>query len=279
MRVLIASKRAPGTPGRRDGGVQTWVSTIAAELRRRGHLVDVTGAADVAPADQYDLGIFANAKHTQGLVRFCDRAVLVVHGIVEDERPLPGFGAVAFTSEGVKRHWGGAGPIVRQPIDLEFWSPDGRSRAGVLRYAARGGLEWVAQAISGYSHIRTATHEAAREALRGAAVVLASGRCAVEAMACGAPVVICDERHYQGPLMGCGTLSSQMWENYSGRSGVVPTPDNLPQAIAHAQACNKFREHVERHHDVRRIVDQLLEQSNERHESVRNARPQTQAGI
>ena len=33
MRILLASKRAPATPGRRDGGVQTWVTTVAAEQR------------------------------------------------------------------------------------------------------------------------------------------------------------------------------------------------------------------------------------------------------
>lgn len=265
MRILIASKRAPGTPGRRDGGVQTYVTTIAAELIRHGHVVDVTGAADMAPADRYDLGIFANAAHTANLVHHCDRTLLVVHGIVEDERPLPAFSRCAFTSEGVKRHWGGAGPVVRQPIDLEFWSPDDRKRSGIVRYAARGGLEWLPQVACSmgmpFAHIRNASHEDAREALRGAAVVLASGRCAVEAMACGAPLVVCDDRHYQGPLMGM-SLAAQMTENYSGRAGIVPTRENVPSAIMAAIARGSLRDHVETHHDARKIVAQLLEAAN-----------------
>lgn len=261
MRILLASKRAPGTPGRRDGGVQTYASTIARELHQMGHAVDITGAADIAPADHYDIGIFANAKHTANLTRFCDRVILVSHGIVEDERPSQGFGAVAYTSEGVKRHWGGVGPVIRQPIDLAFWCPDGRKRSGIVRYAARGGLEWLPGLARdmgmSFTHIRNATHEAAREALRGAAVVLASGRCAVEAMAAGAPAVICDERHYQGPLMGF-SIAAQMQENYSGRGGVIPTPENVAQAIHSAIDRGSLRQHVERHHDARKIANQLL---------------------
>lgn len=260
MRILIAAKRAPDAPGRRNGGVQTWCQTVANELRRIGHAVDVTGAADMPPVSHYDVGIFANAGHTENLFCYCDRRIVVSHGIVEDERPPAD--RCAFTSEGVKRHWGGAGPVIRQPIDTQFWSPDCRERSGMVRYAARGGLEWLPQTAAEFgmtfTHIRNASHEDAREALRGAAVVLASGRCAVEAMACGAPVVICDDRPYQGPLMGM-SLAAQMTENYSGRAGIVPTRENVPGAIMAAIARGSLRGHVETHHDVRRVVAQLLD--------------------
>lgn len=263
MHILIAAKRAPNTPGRRNGGVQTWIATVAAELHKRGHVVDITGAADMPPGDGYDLGIFANPAHTQQMARYCRRTILICHGIVEDERPLPGFDATAFTSEGVKRHWGGAGPIIRQPIDLEFWCPGSRERSGIVRYAARGGLEWLPEVAASlglpFVHIRNVSHEAAREALQSAAVVLASGRCALEAMACGAPTIICDERSYQGPLMGFST-AAQMRENFSGRGGIVPTIDNVASAISGAIAGRQGQllNHVLTFHDVQVIVDNLM---------------------
>src|SRR5690606_31827017 len=158
----MASTRAPGTPGRRDGGVQTWTATVAAELRRIGHEVDVRGAGMAAPTGRYDLGIFANAGHTSALRRFCEASVLVCHGIVPDESPAGWRGPVAFTSEEVRAHWGLQGPVIRQPVDLDFWSPARRpKRRNLIRYANRGGLEWlphVAHSLSlPFVHVRNAT--------------------------------------------------------------------------------------------------------------------------
>src|SRR5690606_12202973 len=144
MRILMASKRAPDTPGRRNGGVQTWTLAVAAELRRLGHEVDVIGAHGDVDAGGHDLGILSNAAYSADTTRFCDQALPVSHGIVADESPEGWDGPVAFTSEEVRDHWKGEGPIIRQPIDLDFWSP-GNRRAGktLVRYANRGGLEWL----------------------------------------------------------------------------------------------------------------------------------------
>ncbi len=272
MRILIASKRAPGTPGRRDGGVQTWIATVATELRRLGHSVDVVGAGDAPPATGYDLGIFANAGHTQPFMESCGRVLVVSHGIVPDEEPRWG-DVWAFTSEEVSRHWQRNGrafdpiwdhAIIRQPIDLEFWSPHSKSKnrkSTVVRYANRGGLEWLPEVAARlglqFVHVRNATPTQARDMLRDAACVLASGRCAVEAMACGAPVVVCDDRPYQGPLMDIG--SDAMRRNYSGRGGVTPTPDAMVAEVRKLWPLSGWREYAESHHDVRKVVPQLLE--------------------
>jgi len=261
MRILMASKREPGRPGRRDGGVQTWVATVAAELRRQDHDVDIVGAG-WSPQGRYDFGVFANAIHTAGMADCCDQAVLVCHGIVPDESPEDWPHDVAYTSEEVRSHWRGAGAIIRQPLDLDYWSPGDAPATGIVRYANRGGLEWIPQVAASmglpFTHIRGATHEQAREALRGAACVLASGRCAVEAMACGVPVVICDDRHYQGPLLHAGIMREAMERNYSGRGGVAPAPDNVRAAIDHAMLVGSFRWHAEAYHDAKRITQELL---------------------
>lgn len=270
MRILMASKRAPGTPGRRDGGVQTWVSTVAAELRRVGHEVDVMpAAAAVSPGyglrkrAPYDMGIFANSRYTAPLTAYCDASVLVCHGIVDDEAPSQQFDVTAFTSEEVRDHWKGDGPIIRQPIDLDFWSP-GNCRDGktLVRYANRGGLEWLGAVADKmglqYQHLRNVSHEQAREAMRRAQCVLATGRAALEAAACGTPVVICDHRSsYQGPLAAPFGLS-QARQNYSGRGGFAPCPESMRRMIEDAMPAEGWRQYVQTHHDVRNIAQQLL---------------------
>jgi hypothetical protein len=76
-------------------------------------------------------------------------------------------------------------------------------------------------------------------------------------MACGAPVVIVDDRPYQGPLHDPATLGSRA-RNYSGRGGIKPTAENINHAIDAAVQAGSLRAHVEAHHDARKIVQELL---------------------
>lgn len=261
MKVLLAAKFMP-TGDRPIGGVQSWVGTVAAELRRRGHDVALWQPGFAAPGGHFELGILANWAHTAGVAGSCDRLLLVSHGIIEEERPPAGV-PVAFTSEGVREHWGVAGPVVRQPIDLGFWAPAGGAEPVLVRYSYRGGLPWlqgVAGAMGlGFRHLRAATHREARAVLRTAACVVATGRAALEAMACGVPVAICDHRSaYQGPLVDFDAAGA-MARNYSGRGGVEATPVTAEQAIREAIKRGSMRVHVGQHHDVAHVVDQLLE--------------------
>lgn len=264
MRVLLAAKHSPeGWP---IGGVQSWCRTVAAELCRVGHDVETWGAKTKAatnppPSGQYDLGIVANVESIRTVLPLCERVLVVSHGIIRDERPPEGMRAV-YTSEGVRARWRGDGPVIRQPIDLDYWSPDGRERSGLVWYSYRRGLEWLGDVARNlgmpYRHLRDVTHDQAREVLRGARCVLATGRAALEAAACGASVVICDNRLYQGTL--AATFGApQMPHNYSGRGGVVPTPRIVTRLVEAAIAAGDMREHVREHHDVRAIVPQLLE--------------------
>ncbi|WP_420465619.1 glycosyltransferase [Panacagrimonas sp.] len=260
MRILIAAKRMPGKPGRRDGGVQTWIATVRDELVRSGHSVCIVDKDSAVNGRAYDLGIFANWHHVRRWQPNCSKVVNICHGIVDDEAPADG---ALFTSEELKDHWRGTGRVIRQPVDLGFWSPGGKREDLIVRYAARGGLEWLPGLADmmghAFIHVRNLSHWNARQALRRASCVIASGRCAVEAMACGAPVVICDDRHYQGPLLDPDTFGA-MARNYSGRGGGEPTEDSLRAAIIHAMdRQHLFRAHAELHHDVRDVVRQILE--------------------
>ena len=76
-------------------------------------------------------------------------------------------------------------------------------------------------------------------------------------MACGAAVVIADDRPYQGPLFDPDPLGS-MTRNYSGRGGRTANKSELQLGIARAIQRGSLRAHAERHHNVRDIVQELL---------------------
>lgn len=100
--------------------------------------------------------------------------------------------------------------------------------------------------------------EVVRGILRRANVVIATGRASLEAMACGAAVVIADDRAYQGPLIDCSPFDS-MKRNYSGRGGIDATSGNMRMAIDEAIGRGNIRSHVEKHHDAKEITKRILE--------------------
>lgn len=256
MRILLAAKHPPGGC-RPIGGVQTWIATVAHELRRLGHEAITWGPEWPMPVGQFDLGILANLKYTRRAQSVCQRVIRVSHGVIEDEAGGDGW---LFTSEEVRDHWG-AGPVIRQPVDLSFWKPANDGEQYLTRHSYRGGMDYLedfAHAMGlTYRHIRSDRPEIVREVLQQSVAVIATGRAAVEAMACGVPVVIADDREYQGPLLDPDTVGA-MARNYSGRGGIVPSLNDMKQAIAAALDRGSLRAHAEKHHDVRKIAEELL---------------------
>lgn len=257
MKVLIAAKHPPG--GKLPiGGVQTWSATVGAELERLGHRVTFWGPEWPLPDARFDFGILANVMHTRFAEAVCDRVVKFSHGIIPDEAGGPGYQA---TSEEVRNRWGCDG-VIRQPLDLRFWAPGNRPRTLLVRHSYRKGLDYLPKMAAarglGYVHLRTDTPEVVRDTLQRAAVVVATGRAAVEAMACGAAVVIADDRPYQGPLLDPDPIVS-MTRNYSGRGGCVCDRYSIEIALAAALRRGSLRAHVEAHHDVRRVTARILE--------------------
>lgn len=260
MKIVIAAKHPPG--GRLAiGGVQTWSLTVGSELEKRGHSVVYWGPEFHLPSIDFDIGLIANHKNTFKIESQCKKLVRISHGIIDAERGGPGFLA---TSEEVKNKWNCKG-IIRQPLDLNFWSPaDQVKRKYLTRHSYRKGLNdlpGIADQLKlQFLHIWRASPTQVRDQLRRSVCVVATGRAAVEAMACGAAVVIADDRPYQGPLMDPDTFGS-MVRNYSGRGGFVPTRPTLKQQIMKevtTSSKNQPRQHVIAHHDVRDIVRTLL---------------------
>lgn len=259
MKILLAAK-CPPNGVRKIGGVQSWCTTVAAELVRLGHSVAYWGPGQDTTGE-YDLGILANWNDVKPIVRRCEQHLTVCHGIIEAEQP-PKNDRVVYTSEGVRDYWKREGLIVRQPIDLDFWCPKDAQRRYLTRFSYRSGLGFLPDVARDmgleFQHVRNVSHERAKECLRQSACVLATGRAALEAMACGVPVVLCDHRSsYQDALLDADILGA-MSQNYSGRGGITPTRTNVRLAAVEATEVGSLREHVERYHDVRNVTEELL---------------------
>lgn len=255
MKILLTAKYTPAGD-RPIGGVQSWIATIANEFERMGHEVGIY-EPNQTPSQQYDLGIFANIKRTKRLLNFVNASILISHGIIDEEAPSTDTDIVMCVSEGVRSHWGLFCDIVRQPIDLKFWSDTGDLRRSLVRYSYRTAPIKVS---ADCHHVRDKTHEEARDILRSACCVYATGRGALEAMACGAPVVIYDHRQaYQGALLGPEDLLTNMMNSYSGRGGFVPNYAQVEARTNKAIEQGSQRSWVETHHDSAKIAKQLLQ--------------------
>ena len=268
MKILLAAKCPPNGP-RKIGGVQSWCKTVGNELIKRGHEVSYWGPGQLTPSTRFDLGILANWDSVSPVAHLCEKRIIISHGIIPAEKPPKGLDSTVvlmFTSEGVKHHWKMDGQIIRQPIDLEFWSPKSipvEKKNYLTRFSYRNGLSFVPTIAKNmhlkFTHLKNSTPINVRSILRQSACVLATGRASLEAMACGVPVVLCDHRSsYQGPLMDLDTHSA-MKRNYSGRGGFAPDPSEVNAAILSAIANGSLRGHVKRHHNAVNVVNKLLE--------------------
>ena len=261
MRILMAARFT--VKEQPVGGVQSWIEAIKTQLEAMRHEVVTWGRDNpVQPSGRFDLGIFAHWCETGQHAALCDKTISVSHGIIEPERP-GNAERVLFTSEGVRDHWNQSGDIIRQPIDTDFWSPAKTQRIYLTRFSYRAGLVFAIKLAGDmgltYRHVKQATPRQARDILRQSACVLATGRAALEAMAVGVPVVICDDRStYQQPLLDTDTLGS-MGRNYSGRGGIAPTRENLKAAIESAIKSGSLRDHVLENHDAEQIALQLTD--------------------
>ena len=122
MRVLITNATMS-----QIGGTQTWVRTMAAEYKRRGHDVDIYAFdGGVRPEISYDLMLINHNVCLGALCGTQGTKVFTSHGPHHPlEQPVWGADRYVAVSEEVVESSKRFNPeIIRNPIDLEKFTPD-----------------------------------------------------------------------------------------------------------------------------------------------------------
>jgi hypothetical protein len=262
MRILLTSHCAPLT----IGGTQTWNRTVADELGRRGHEV-TTLSKDAHTYPFVDLAIVSQNTSFEKARAVASYVIFVTHGPGDIEMPPEGADSYFVVSEELAHP---QAEIARQPIDTDFWRPSrgiAQPPIDVVRVSYYGGMEWLQHLCDSLAlTFRLVKEETDPKALRDmynrARIVVASGRSALEAMSCNRPVILADQRSYNGRApLAMMDIEEAMKTNYSGRGGERMTEDGMRLALKWgiALAGNGRRDHVLRHHEVGAIVDQLME--------------------
>lgn len=249
MRVAVRT-------GYSSGGSATWARTVKYVLRELGMLAEHHQPADLVISSHR-----CNVQRGVPNVHVC-------HGIVEHERPDPGATVNVAVSEEVRDYWG-LKHVVRQPIMHSFWEHDGSEvEPLIVRWSNYGGLSWLPSVMPKgfeYQHVHGVTMDDGKAAMQKAALVIATGRAALEAASMGKEVLLLDHRPYAGTQYG-GVLS-QRWgvakrTNYSGRGGLEWSPGVVQQDLQDAlgfRSAEQLRGQVMGIHDPHQIVRELLE--------------------
>ena len=262
MKVLLAAKHPPGGHIK-YGGVQSWIETVARRFSILGHETHVWGPEWGKPEGSYDIGVIANIKYSAAAALLCDRVLNVSHGVIPAEEPSGAY-PIACTSEEVRDHWKLPSQIIRQPIELSNWTPFGYKPEHLVLYSYRcpdsSQFQKLADALElPFIHLKNCTETEARSMLRKAALVCASGRAALEAMACGAPTLIYDWRPYNGKTLFLQCLDDARLNNYSGRGGIEPRLQTVIQEARQVMAAGSQRKYIKRWHDADMIVCEILD--------------------
>lgn len=270
------------------GGSQTFTFTIAKELISRGYEVEYAterdglvgkklkelGAKKRRSRRNYDLVVVNQHTNLELIEELNGRKVQIVHGVIEDEKPIEGIEHVAVSEEIAKKY--GIETVINQPVDLEVFKPTSKpTKEGKILSLCQGEkanetLEAIAKKnkwqLTKHAKFANPTTDVAK-AINESDVVVSYGRGVIESLACGRPVVVYDSRDYTPAYSdGCIEREADIVRsracNFSGRSSqTVPTPEQIEsqikQALHMTWLTDGYRKYAEAYHDVKTVVDVL----------------------
>jgi hypothetical protein len=260
MKILLTNNHLE-----RLGGSETWVYTMAQELKRRGYQVGVytkvkgyvsdllKDLIDDNPKD-YDLALI---NHNTCLDVDAKYKIFTSHGTVPElERPIEGADYYVAVNENVAEKYN-LETIIKNPIDTELFKPitEIKDKPETILAITEEKLDLPYNVIYPDRHTMNMP-----ELINKADIVISLGRGCLEAMSCGRPVITYDKRPYweargDGYLDDLGKLKGNVAGEY------LRTDIKLEEEIKkYKKEDGKInREYILENHDVRKIVDKYLE--------------------
>lgn len=259
MKILLTNNHLE-----RLGGSETWVYTMAQELKRRGHQVGVytkvkgfvsdllKDLLDDEPKD-YDLALI---NHNSCIGVDAKYKIFTSHGTVPElERPVEGADYYVAVNENVAEKYN-LKTIIKNPIDTELFKPTSEIKDKPETILAITDVKVELPNVI-YPNRYSMNMP---EMINRADLVISMGRGALEAMSCGRNVITWDKRPYW-EARGDGYLDdfSKLKGNVAGQ--YARTDINLEEEIKkyNKEQGKLNREYILENHDVRKIVDKYLE--------------------
>ena len=248
------------------GGSETFIYTMARELVRLGHDVDILtlqegimsqlinrelGCSINSISNSYDIAFINHTTVVNGVLNLFPGSNIIqtCHGIFPElEQPVPGVRHVAISKE-VQNYLSYKGlnsTLIHNGIDCDLFCPNGKFSKDLNKIFSLSQSDQFNQMLTEignelgitveYNNKFTSPRVDIQNVIKTADLVVSLGRGAYEGMACGKPVLIADQRPYQPGFMD-GMVTSQniddfLENNCSGRKTQKPvTKENLLSEI------------------------------------------------
>ena len=289
VRILLANNELPPY-----GGLGSWTHTIVDELVKRGIEVDVWTAGGGQYAERigrqtcegelltrgsyyYDLALVQHGNICEWLIenRLAKHNCLTLHGKdYHGDRSCEGADSYVTITQELADHFGDGWTVINAPIDMAKYKPtrpisDELGVVGLLsNYRRADPLVRQACELYGCDFKMIGGNRATWDtvgAINTCDLVVAVGRGALEAMACGRSVVIYDDRSYY-PACSDGYFLPENGavvrkSNYTGRHFELTTDANSMAAMFrhyHEHSGLRNRMYCWANHGVEHIVTQYL---------------------
>ena len=273
MRILLTNHHLVNV-----GGTETWIKTMAEELVRLGHDVEVL-TLHVGPfakqinvpvisefTDDYDLII---ANHNTTIQKTDTPIIFTTHSFFIDIEQPDGRANVdvAVTEECASK----GQSVIRNGIDTErFKGKPINEELKTILYLShpwnKKALPIIEEACKDYELI-TLTEETynIEELINKADLVIGMGRCLLEAMSCGRNVISGDHRSFMTSFRGAGMITEDNFDElkrcaFSGRENPIEfTVDKLKEEIAKYDPKRNLRHRILDEYNIKKTVQDYLE--------------------
>lgn len=269
MRILVAALYVRGIVS--EGGSSFYMKCIIDNLRELGHQVHTTDCPSMIPLRSYDLIICSHNEILRQLSRFNVPKVCISQGIIKQEELHSGADIYYSVSEEVRDHnrtLGIESTIIGQPVNLQSIVPVNDVLTNILIIRNHGTLHGddpFACLSSKYTVRNSDPTSPIEDQMKWADVCVTLGRGAVSSMSLGRPVLVADNRYYQGKVGDGYTNTETLHEiarhNFSGRRYRHPVTEEwlLSELEKYDPSDSQMvYDYVCENHDMKKALDRLL---------------------
>ena len=265
MKILVTAEYVSGAVS--EGGSGRFMKCVIDELESLGH--DVTATSTPDGSGEYDFIIVSHHDQFEAIKDNPAHKVYISHGIVADERFLPGADKYISISEEVRTvrlTQGISSVIVSQPVEiLKQIKPSAELRKILIIKSASTVDEPFNFLNDKYDVRMSDPSTPIEDQIKWADLCITLGRGVIDSMAQGKPVLVADQRDYMGPL-GDGYVNKENIKeiarcNFSGRRyNHEPTQEWVESELEkyNADDSDFLYQYVTEKHDVKKIASRYI---------------------